>query len=211
MKIIDINNWERKEHYNYFKSLDYPHFNICANIDITEFYKFVKKERLPFFLSFLYNVMKTANSIKEFRYRIRNNEVIEHELVHPAFTIMTTKGVFSFCSTRYNNNFEEFILDSRNEIEKSKKIINIGNEPESDNLIYTTSIPWVSFTGITHPISKNPVDSIPRIAWGKYFEEFGKVKLPLSVQVHHALADGSHVGQYFRLIEEILQSPIKNL
>ncbi|MGK0468500.1 MAG: nitroreductase [Clostridium sp.] len=32
----------------------------------------------------------------------------------------------------------------------------------------------------------NPVDSIPRISWGKYFEESGKIKLPLSVQAHHA-------------------------
>jgi chloramphenicol O-acetyltransferase type A len=57
----------------------------------------------------------------------------------------------------------------------------------------------------------NPVDSIPRIAWGKYFEENGKIKLPLSVQVHHALVDGLHVGQYFNAIQEILDNPLKYL
>ncbi len=74
-----------------------------------------------------------------------------------------------------------------------------------------TSIPWISFTGTTHPIQMNPVDSIPRIAWGKYFEENGKIKLPLSIQVHHALVDDLHVGQYFNAIQEILDNPLKYL
>ena len=57
----------------------------------------------------------------------------------------------------------------------------------------------------------NPVDSIPRIAWGKYFEENGKIKLPLPIQVHHALVDGLYVGQYFNAIQEILDNPLKYL
>ncbi|WP_428866904.1 CatA-like O-acetyltransferase [Clostridium sediminicola] len=61
------------------------------------------------------------------------------------------------------------------------------------NLINPLVLIWVSFTSITHPIQMNPVHSVPRIAWGKYFEENGKIKLPLSVQVHHSLVDGIHV------------------
>nr|WP_307902695.1 CatA-like O-acetyltransferase [Clostridium botulinum] len=44
MKFIDIENWKRKNHYNYFKQLDYPHFNICGNLDITNFYRYIKKK-----------------------------------------------------------------------------------------------------------------------------------------------------------------------
>jgi len=31
--------------------------------------------------------------------------------------------------------------------------------------------------------------------------------MPLSVQVHHALADGIHVGRYFNLVQEYLDEP----
>jgi chloramphenicol O-acetyltransferase type A len=89
--------------------------------------------------------------------------------------------------------------------------VNLKDEPGRDDLLYITSIPWVSFTGITHPVHMNPVDSIPRISWGKYFEEYNKIKLPLSVQVHHALADGVHMGQYFNNLQEILNNPEKYL
>lgn len=211
MKYIDIENWKRKDHYNYFKQLDYPHFNICGNVDITNFYKYVKENNIPFFISVLYTSTKTANSIKEFKYRIRGNNVIEHETVNPSFTVMTEGEVFSFCTSNFVNDFTMFKNNTLNQIEKVKNNISIEDEPGRDDLLYITSIPWISFTNITHPIQMEPVDSIPRISWGKYFEEGGKIKLPLSVQAHHALVDGIHVGQFFNNFQEILDNPTKYL
>lgn len=211
MKYIDIENWKRKDHYNYFKQLDYPHFNICGNVDITNFYKYVKGNNIPFFISVLYTSTKTANSIKEFKYRIRGNNVIEHETVNPSFTVMTEGEVFSFCTSNFVDDFTMFKYNTLNQIEKVKNNISIEDEPGRDDLLYITSIPWISFTNITHPIQMKPVDSIPRISWGKYFEEGGKIKLPLSVQAHHALVDGIHVGQFFNSFQEILDNPTKYL
>jgi len=211
MKIVDIENWERKKHFNYFKQLDYPHFNICGNVDITEFYRYIKENKNPFFISMLYVVTKIANSIKEFRYRIREDKVIEHEIINPAFTVMNSNEVFGFCTVKFIEEFKEFIINTSNEIEIAKNNISIEDESGRDDFIYTTSIPWVSFTSITHPIQMSPVDTIPRIAWGKYFEENGKIKLPLSVQVNHSMADGVHVGRYFNAIQEILDNPVKYL
>ncbi|MGH4120144.1 CatA-like O-acetyltransferase [Clostridium sp.] len=211
MKFVDIENWERKKHYNYFKQLDYPHFNICANVDITEFYTYLKKEEQPFFISMLYVVTKTANTIKEFRYRIRGDKVIENEVINPAFTVMNSNEVFGFCTAEFKDEFKEFMVTASNEIQKSKDNISLEDKSGRDDLIYTTCIPWVSFTSIMHPIQMNPVDTIPRIAWGKYFEENGKIKLPLSVQVHHALVDGVLVGKFYTGIQEILDNPLKYL
>lgn len=211
MKYIDIENWKRKDHYNYFKQFDYPHFNICANLDITRFYKYVKGNNLPFFVSLLYTSTKTANSVKEFRYRIREDVVIEHESVDPSFTVMTEGEVFSFCAVKFTDRFNTFKTAALKEIEKVKNNICIEDETGRDNLLFITSIPWVSFTGITHPIQMRPVDSIPRISFGKYFEENSRFKLPVSVQAHHALVDGLHVGQFFTIIQEIFDNPVRYL
>lgn len=211
MKFVDIENWKRKDHYNYFKQLDYPHFNICGNVDITNFYKYIKKDKLPFFVSVLYASTKTANSIKEFRYRIREEKLIEHAIVSPSFTVMGEDEVFSFCTVNFIEKYSDFKNKALEEIEKTKNNVNIKDEPGRDDLLYITSIPWISFTNITHPIQMKPVDSIPRISWGKYFEESGKIKLPFSVQAHHALVDGVHVGRFFNTIQEILDNPIKYL
>lgn len=208
MKYIDIENWKRKDHFNYFKQLNYPHFNICGNLDITSFYKYIKENKIPFFISVLYVSTKAANSIKEFKFRIKEDNVIEHETVSPSFTVMTEGEVFSFCTSNFIDDFKKFKNNTLNQIEKVKNNISIEDEPGRDDLLYITSIPWISFTNITHPIQMNPVDSIPRISWGKYFEEGGKIKLPLSVQAHHALVDGIHVGQFFNTFQEILDNPV---
>jgi chloramphenicol O-acetyltransferase type A len=207
MKFIDMENWNRKKHYNHFKELNYPHFSICGNVDITKFYRYIKENEVPFFISFLYVATKSANNIKEFRFRIREDKVIEHETVNPSFTLMTESEVFSFCKVKFIDGFNDFKINTLMEMEKIKKTVVMEDEPGCDNVLYITSIPWISFTSITQPIHMNPVDSIPRIAWGKYFEENGKIKMPLSIQLHHALADGMHVGQYFNTIQEILDNP----
>lgn len=209
MRYIDIENWKRKDHYNFFKQLSYPHFSISGNLEVTTIYKYTKENEISFFMAVLYAATNAANSIKEFRYRIREEKVVEHEVVHPSFTVMSEDEVFSFCPTKYQESFEEFKNYSLKQIEKVKKNVNIGDEPGQDDALYITSIPWISFTNITHPIQMNPIDSVPRISWGKYFEENGKIKMPISVQAHHALVDGLHVGLYFNKLQEIFDNPTK--
>lgn len=207
MKWIDMLNWERKNHFRYFMGLDYPHSSICANLDITHFYQMIKRDQKPFFASFLYATSRAANEIIEFRYRIRNNAVVEHVRVSPSFTIMTSQEVFSFCTAVYEKEFKLFLDKTTHLIESAKLSVNLEDEPGRDDLLYITSIPWVSFTGITHPIHMHPVDSIPRISWGKYFDENGRLKIPLSVQVHHALVDGAHIGHYFEILQHMMDHP----
>lgn len=211
MKFVDIENWKRKNHYNHFKKLDYPHFSVCGNIDITKFHRYIKEKEQPFFISVLYAATKTANNIKEFRYRMRGDKVAIHETIDPAFTIMTEDDVFSFCAAKFMDEFNDFKINASEEIERTKKNVTLEDEPGRDDFLFITSIPWISFTSVTHPIQMNPVDSVPRIAWGKYFEENGRIKLPISVQAHHALVDGVHVGKYFNTIQEIMDNPGKYL
>lgn len=210
MKYIDMENWNRKEHFKFFKQMDYPHFNICANLDLTKFYKYIKENGMPFFIPYLYASTKAANNVKEFRYRIREDKVVEHEVVNPSFTIMAENEIFSFCAGKYFSKFGDFKIHTLKKMDEIKNNVNLEDEPGQDDLLFITSIPWVSFTSFIHPIHMNPVDCIPRLSWGKYFEENGKIKIPMSVQAHHALVDGLHVGRYFNILQDILDNPEKH-
>ena len=48
--LLDIENWNRKEHYNFFKDFDEPFFGVSVEIDCTNAYEFCKKNELNFFL-----------------------------------------------------------------------------------------------------------------------------------------------------------------
>lgn len=211
MKYINIDNWARKEHYHYFKQMDYPHINLCAHQDMTRFYSFIKEENLSFFKTILYIIVRVANEIPEFRYRIHDDQVVEHPVVHPSFTVMSQNDIFSFCQTSFSTNFHTFYQEATQRMAEVQQQVSLAEEPNRDDWLYITSTPWVSFTSLTHPIHLNPVDSVPRIAIGKFYEENGKWKLPLSVQVHHALMDGFQLGQYFELFQNYLDQSEKIL
>ncbi len=42
----------------------------------------------------------------------------------------------------------------------------------------------------------------PIINWGKYREENGRLMMPVSVRLNHAIADGYLVANVFRLLQE---------
>lgn len=39
---------------------------------------------------------------------------------------------------------------------------------------------------------------------GKYYEEDGKILLPLAVQVHHAVCDGFHICRFVNELQELI-------
>jgi hypothetical protein len=43
MRHINLETWPRREHFKVFSAWDYPHFSLCANVDLTAFYPVVKQ------------------------------------------------------------------------------------------------------------------------------------------------------------------------
>jgi len=207
MREIDLSTWPRRKHFEVYNSFDYPHFNLTANVDITPLYPLIKQHGISFTIAMVYILAKAANAIPEFHLRIRDGRVIEHEVVHPSPTILTEGELFSFCTIPFTHDFETFARAAAEKIEQVKNNPTLEDEPGQDDLLFMTSIPWVSFTSLMHPLHMHPVDSVPRIAWGKYFPDGDWLKLPLSVEVHHALMDGVHVGHYYELVQEYLNRP----
>ena len=207
MRYLDMQNWPRLEHFEFFSAFDHPHFDMCANVDLTEFYPFVKREDLSFTVALVYVLARAANAIPEFRQRIREEKVIEHEIVHPSYTLLVTEDLFSFCTIKYSEEFPSFVEEATKTIAYLKEHLTLEDEPGQDDLLFMTAIPWVSFTSFTHPLHLSPADSVPRFAWGKIFEEGERLMMPLSVLGHHALMDGIHMGRYYALVQEAFDHP----
>ena len=207
MKKIDIDNPHRQRHFKMFNNMNHPHFNICARLDITDFLGTTTKEGLAFTPAIVYLISRTANEIREFRQRIRMNSIYEHESVHPSFAVKTeVSDVFSFCYVDYQANAEAFIQDALQQMKRMHVEPSLEDEDERDDYLFLSVIPWIHFTSIQHAMSFHPHDSVPRMVWGKYQKEGNTVWMPLSVQVHHAVVDGRHVGLYFDRMQQYLSS-----
>jgi chloramphenicol O-acetyltransferase type A len=86
MKKINLSTWNRKDTYLFFKDFDYPKFSITVDLDITSFYKHIKKTELSFYLSMIHLVTGEMNKIENFRYRIDQDDVYLIDVMHPSFT-----------------------------------------------------------------------------------------------------------------------------
>lgn len=68
-------------------------------------------------------------------------------------------------------------------------------------MYFISALPWLHYTSLIQPVACGD-ESNPRITWGKYIiTESGKAVMPVSVLVHHALADGSHIAQFYNSLE----------
>jgi chloramphenicol O-acetyltransferase type A len=180
---------------------------MSVNVDVTAFYPFVKRNGYSLTVSMVYIIARASNAIPEFRHRIRGDHVVEHEIVNPSFSILTGEDLFSFCAVEYVEGFSEFARKAEKSIADVKSNLDLANNPEKDDVLYMSPIPWVSFTSFNHPMQLHPTDSIPRFAWGKFFKEGDTLKMPLSVQGHHAVMDGIHMGRYYEKVQDYLYHP----
>lgn len=207
MKFIDIENWKRKEHFTFFNRMDYPQFNICMNLDISNFLAFTKKKKLSFYYSMIYVVTNVVNTIDDFKYRIRDGKVVMHDKIHPSFTDMnndTNDDLFKLITVNLEDDIMDFEKSAKEASQNQTDYFGLDKLAGRDDLIYITCIPWISFTHISHTISLNKNDSVPRISWGKYYKDGEKVLLPFSVQVNHALIDGFHIGKYIEKLQNYM-------
>lgn len=207
MRQIDIETWSRRDHFEKFINFDHPHFGMCANVDLTRFYPFIKQRDISFTVATVYLLARAANAIPEFRYRIRSGGVVEHETVHPSATVLVKEELFSFCTFTYVEDFSLFASEAAKQIAGVQQHPTLEDDPGSDELLFMSAIPWVSFTSFMHPMHLKPADSVPRFAWGKFFKDGETLKMPLSVHAHHALMDGIHIGKYYVTIQEYLDHP----
>jgi chloramphenicol O-acetyltransferase type A len=207
MRHIDIETWPRRDHYRLYRNLDQPHFNMCANVDLTAFYAALKVHQIGFTAGVLYVIARAANDIPAFRQRMRGDDVVEHETVHPSTTVLSDEGLFGFCTLDYAADLPSFAAKATATMAAAKQHPTLEGDIERDDVLYSTSIPWVSFTSFAHPTHLHPVDCVPRMAWGKRFTEGDRLKMPLSVQGHHALMDGFHMGQYYERVQAYLAEP----
>lgn len=206
---LDMEKYKRKNHFKYFNSLAYPYVGLTANVDITALWEKVKAKKLPFFLTFCYFVSKSANGVPELRQRIVEGRIIEYDNCRTSHTVALEDGTYCYCNLDGNKPFEDFIPYAIGEQEKAMQRKSIEEEKdETYDMLFISTLPWISYTSLIQPVPM-PADSNPRITWGKYFEQGGRVLLPVSLLAHHALVDGKHIADFYRLLDSYISKGIE--
>ena len=209
MKEINLENWERKNQYDFFKNYEDPFFNITATLDVTNLYKYCKSHNLSFFLAGLYVANKAMNEIPVFKLRLKKGKVIKFDKIHIDSTVLNEDKSFSFCHFETHPTLIDFVKNGAEVIKKHRNGTIDSTHVYDLDVVHSTTIPWVSITGFKHARNGNEKEiGIPKIVFGKFYEENNRKIMPFSVEVHHALMDGIHVGLLFEKMQNFINSLI---
>ena len=205
---IDMEKWERAEHYKYYTAFLKTNYTMNVEIDITKLYKFVKSKGLKFFPAMLYAVIKGVNMNKEFRMAYKDGELGYYDHCDPSYTIFHPDDkTFSDLWSEYHEDFMTFYNGVVEDLEKYRDVKGVKvKDGRGENFCPISSVPWVNFTSVSHDTYTEPGMLFPVIVFGKFVEKDGKVLIPLSVFATHAVADGWHTSKLVNDIQENVNS-----
>ena len=209
-KIIDKETYYRKGVYRHFTEDCKCSVSMTARIDVTELVKFSKEKDTKFYINFLYLLTKVLNSRDDYKtqYLWQTNELICYDVVNPIqYVFHEDTETCTPVYTTYYENYEEFYKNALADVENAKKtreyMLDSENHP---NWFDASYISWLSYDSLNVELPDGYIYLLPIINWGKYREENGRLMMPLTVRLNHAVADGYLVANVFRLLEKEIAS-----
>jgi chloramphenicol O-acetyltransferase len=206
---IDRDSWGRAPYFYYFTKMLPTGYSLTVDVDITNTYNRIKKDGRKFFPAYLYLASRLITRQQEFRIAECDGRLGYYEVLHPSYaTFHEDDKTMSCMWTEYASDFETFY---GNYAEDQKKYAGnhgiLAKTEIPDNNYMIGMLPWTQFT------SYNPIpfaggsSYFPVLQGGKFFEKDGRKMMPFSVTVHHAVADGYHVGLFLQRFQEGMLHP----
>jgi chloramphenicol O-acetyltransferase type A len=201
---LNLETWNRKEHFMFFKQMEEPFFGITTTIDCTKAYIKSKELNVSFFAYYLHKTLLAVNQIENFRYRIIEDEIYIFDQINASATILREDKTFGFSLIEYDSDIKQFAEITKIEIARIQTTTGLFTREFSENLIHFSAMPWINFTSFSHARSYTWPDSCPKISFGKMMDQNGTKTFAMSIHVHHGLIDGYHVGEFVNLFQELI-------
>ena len=212
-RIIDMETYYRKGVFRHFSEDCKCSVSMSARIDVTEVVHFSKRTQTKFYLNFLYILSKVMNSRDDYRmgYLWQTQTLICYDVIHPTQYVFhedteTCTPVYS----EYTGNYDVFYANALRDLENAKEtreyMLDMANHP---NWFDASCIPWLSYDSMNIELPDGYLFFAPIINWGKYRDENGKLMMPVSVRLNHAVADGYLVANVFRLLQKEIEAFVK--
>lgn len=198
-------DWPRKPVFDFFSAMSDPFYSVTFTVDVTRLHRFTSARGLSFYYALVYLCTQAVDRVDAFHYTVRDGALFRLHRRSPSFTdlkpgaeqfhIVTMPGtgdIAAFCQAARARSLAQTAF--------------ICAEGESDALIYFSCLPWVELTALTNERDFDPDDAVPRIAWGRYVQTDGRLRLGLSMELNHRFVDGYHIGQFSTALQELMRA-----
>lgn len=203
-KKLDMEQYPRKAHFDYFRSLAYPYVGVTVDVDVTELARACKEE--SFYLMFMHAAALAADGIPEFRQRIQGDGIIQFKECPTSHTEMKGDGTYCYCTLHHHMPLAEYLEQAKEKREWCREHGNLEEDEDVLGIHFISTLPWLHYTSLIQPVAGGD-ESNPRITWGAYqVNDKGRYIMPVSILAHHGLVDGMHLGLFYQKLEFQIQT-----
>src|ERR1700760_3297640 len=203
---INIETWERRAAFHFFKDFTEPYHGVCLRVDCTATYRYAKQHHLSVFLSLLHRSLIAAHQVENFRTRIVDGTIWLYEQINGGSAVGRANGTIGLGHYQFRARIDEFVREAAIELDRVRQRDDIERYPEA-NLIRYSVLPWFHFSSVSHARDFSHAAPAPRITFGKITEAASRCTMPVSIHAHHALVDGLHVAQFVERFQHRLNAP----
>ena len=207
--VLDLSTWPRRAAFEHFRQLGHPYFSLCARLDVTALPARVTRHAgATRFLAYHHAALCAVNGVEALRLRLQEGQVFVHEAVDGSTTVLRDDQTLGFVDLPFEADFDRFVAGALPLLAAAKRPrpeLGFSTSPRAQ--IHMTTIPWLDFTSFSHARDAGGADSVPKLAFGKMVAEpGGRLSMSVALEVHHALVDGLHVGQFYEALQTELNA-----
>ncbi|ADY26389.1 Chloramphenicol O-acetyltransferase [Deinococcus proteolyticus MRP] len=200
---LDLATWPRAATFQHYRAHPCT-FNVTAEVDVTA----LKAAPVPFASALIYVICQAVNALPALRMTLQEGQPGYWEQILPTYTVFRPESqTFAVLWTELGDSYADFQTRFRADAQAhadSPDFYPKGRPPA--HAVNISIAPWLGFTAFELTFTGEEDYLLPVFTAGQYREGDGRLWLPLSVRANHAACDGWHVAEFYREVQERVNS-----
>ena len=198
---IDLEAWPRRAVFEHYAQEVPCTYSLCRDLDITN----LRQRQLRLYPTLLYLLTEQVNRYAEFRTATdRAGHLGVYDDLHPSYTVFHRETeTFSNLWTVFDRDYQTFCGRYDEDLRRYGRLEGFAPKPDMpENTFPVSMIPWTDFTSFHLHLDKGSGYFLPIFTMGRFSMVDGRWRMPLAMQVHHAVCDGFHAARFLNGLQE---------
>ena len=200
-QVVDPNETSRAWAFQMWMKSPMPMVTLTKTFDVTPLCKMSKRKDLKFNKLLCWCMGRAASRIDEFYLLPKDGKLYKFDRLAINVIVDNAKGGISTCDVPYSDDFQLFSRDyDAITLKCSTTCQEIADEEAM--ILGTSAVTGTELDSLVNQYSG--IYNNPFLAWGRYRKHWFSVKLPISMQFHHAQMDGGHAARFLESLQQTI-------
>lgn len=199
---IDLTKWERGGLFVYFTEKMRNVISVTADIDVSGLPEACRRRGIGFYAAVMWCAAKAVNGRENFRIGMIEGRPVRYDRVDPYYVhYIESDGKFVKAVAEYDDELSVFA----ERYETNKRLFGQRRglcREVSPNVFDVSCLPWLHYKSLDLHVFDDGLYMAPVVTWGKYVGNGASLEMPMTLQIHHAVADGRHVAAFFEDVQK---------